>query len=77
MNYEAELSRWTTKVFAVLCWSLLLFVVLLLFLLVFCWSFFLFVVTENVTRTRASISRRMGYITGTGTMEAELSRRAT
>ena len=68
MDYEGV--RCSLLVFAVVCCSLL-------FLLVFCWSFFLFVVTENVTRTRASISRRMGYITGTGTMEAELSRRIT
>ena len=62
------------------CCSLLVFFVVscsLFFLVVFCWSLFLFVVTGNVTLTRASIIRRMGHITGTGTMEAELSRRTT
>ncbi len=32
------------------------------------YSSLLFVVTGKVTRTRASIIRRRGYITGTGTM---------
>ena len=48
-------------VVVVLCCSLL-------FLVVVCGSLLLFVVTGNVTRTRASIIRRRGYITGTGTM---------
>ena len=39
--------------FVVVCCSLL-------FLVVVCWAL-LFVVTGNVTRTRASIIRRMGY----------------
>ena len=47
--------------FVVVCCSLL-------FLVVVCWASLLFVVTGNVTRTRASIIRRMGYITGTCTM---------
>ena len=47
--------------FVVVCCSLL-------FLVVVCWSLWSFVVTGNVTRTRASIIRRRGYITGTGTM---------
>ena len=68
MDYEGVCC--SLLVFVVVCWSLL-------FLVVFCWSLFLFVVTGNVTRTRASIIRRMGFITGTGTMEAELSRRTT
>ena len=71
MNYEAELSRWTTQVFVVLCCCLLLFVVLccsLLFLVVVCCSLLSFVVTGNVTRTRESIIRHRGYITGAGTM---------
>ena len=33
-----------------------------------CCSLLLLVVTGNVTRTRASIIRRRGYITGTGIM---------
>ena len=56
--------------FVVVCCCLLFFVVV-------CCSLLLFAVTGNVTRTRASIIRRMGYITGTGTMEADLSRRTT
>ena len=40
----------------------------LLFLVVVCWASLLFVVTGNVTRTRASIIPRMGYIIGTCTM---------
>ena len=40
----------------------------LLFLVAVCWAWLLFVVTGNVTRTRASIIPRMGYITGTYTM---------
>ena len=39
----------------------------LLFVVVWC-SLLLLVVTGNVTRTRASIIRRRGYITGTGIM---------
>ena len=64
MNYEAELSRWTTQVVVGLdvgCCALL-------FLVVVCWASLLFVLTGNVTCTRASIIRRMGYITGTCTM---------
>ena len=36
--------------------------------IVVCCSLLLFVVAGNVTRTRASIIRRRGYITGTGIM---------
>ena len=43
------------------CCCVLLFVVV-------CCSLLLLVVTGNVTRTRASIIRRRGYITGTGIM---------
>ena len=47
--------------FVVVCCCLVFFVVV-------CCSLLLFVVTGNVTRTRAPIIRRRGYITGTGTM---------
>ncbi len=40
----------------------------LLFFDVVCCSLLLFAVTGNVTRARASIIRRRGYITGTGIM---------
>ena len=45
---------------------------LLFFVLVVCCSLLLFVVTGNATRTRASIIRRRGYITGTG-IKAQMS----
>ena len=58
-------------VFVVVCSLLLLFFAVCCSLLIFvvvCCSSLLFVVTGNVTRTRASIIRRMGYITGTCTV---------
>ena len=55
--------------YACVCCLLLLFVVLCCSLLLFVGlCFWLLVVTGNVTRTRASIIRRTGYITGTCTM---------
>ena len=44
----------------------------LLSFVLFCCCLLLFVVTGNVTRTRASIIRRRGYITGAG-IKAQVS----